>query len=165
MTTRFDEWSDAENQKQLHFGFESPAHAREWFGNEGLAQMRNEGFELTPVRAKRIWRSKSGRQVAFLPHESETLLQTKKYRSPYDEDMEKGGLPMPGASAHHHVVLPPGSTVGKGPSGAAGSVAAANKIKVQHSDGGQSWKQVESGMITSTDPSHHPTSSREPNGK
>ncbi len=68
------------------------------------------------------------------------------------ETLDKGGLPMPGAPAHHHVVLPAGSTLN-------------GKIKVQHSDGSQGWKQVQAGMITSQDPSHHPTSSRNPDSK
>jgi hypothetical protein len=81
------------------------------------------------------------------------------------EGMEKGGLPMPGASAHHRVILPPGSQISGARSGAVGTVAGANKIKVQHSDGQTSVKQVEAGMIRGQDPSGHPVSSRSPNSK
>lgn len=69
-----------------------------------------------------------------------------------EEMVAKAGLPMPGAPAHSHLNLPAGSTLN-------------GKIKVQHSDGTQSWKQVQAGMITSQDPSHHPTSSRNPDSK
>lgn len=69
-----------------------------------------------------------------------------------EQQLDKGGLPMPGAPAHSHLNLPSGSTLN-------------GKIKVTHQDGKQSWKQVEAGMITSQDPSHHPTSSRSPSSK
>jgi hypothetical protein len=68
------------------------------------------------------------------------------------EDLEKMKLPMPKASAHHHVVLPPGSQVD-------------DKIKVTHQDGKSSWKQVSAGQIRSQDPAGHATSSRSPNSK
>lgn len=78
---------------------------------------------------------------------------------PMDKDeaspVEKRMLPMAEAGTttkRHHVVLPSGSILG-------------NKIKVQHSDGTESWKQVSSGMIRSQDPSGHPVSSRAPNSK
>ena len=66
--------------------------------------------------------------------------------------LEKGKLPMPAAPAHHHVVLPSGSTVG-------------DKVKVTHQDGSTSWKQVGAGQILGQDPAHHPVSSREPNSR
>ena len=66
--------------------------------------------------------------------------------------MQKAGLPMPGAPAHSHLNLPSGSTMN-------------GKVKVTHSDGKTSWKQVESGQIRSMDPAGHPTSSRSPNSK
>lgn len=68
------------------------------------------------------------------------------------DELEKAKLPMPKAAAHHHVVLPVGSQND-------------GKIKVSHSDGTSSWKQMRSGMIRSQDPSGHPTSSRNPGGK
>jgi hypothetical protein len=71
---------------------------------------------------------------------------------PACSSLDKGGLPMPGASAHHHTILPVGSQVDQ-------------KVKVQHSDGKTSWRQMEAGQIRSQDPSGHPTSSRSPNAK
>lgn len=67
-------------------------------------------------------------------------------------ELEKAKLPMPGANAHHHVVLPSGSTVG-------------DKVKVTHQDGSVGWKQVGAGMILGQDPAHHPVSSREPDSR
>ena len=67
-------------------------------------------------------------------------------------EIEKGGLPMPGAAARHHVVLPSGSVVDQ-------------KVKVTHSDGSEGWRQVGSGMVLGQDPAHHPVSSRSPNSK
>lgn len=81
------------------------------------------------------------------------------------DPLDKAGLPMPGVAAHHHVVLPTGSTVGKARAGAVGSVAGANKIKVAHSDGSQGYVQVQAGIIRSQDPAGHPVSSRSPNSK
>lgn len=69
-----------------------------------------------------------------------------------DTDLSKGKLPMPRVSAHHHVTLPAGSQLN-------------GKVKVAHSDGTQSWVQVEDGQIQSQDPSGHPISSRNPNGR
>jgi hypothetical protein len=88
------------------------------------------------------------------------------------EPVEKGGLPMPGASAHHHVVLPVGSTIGTTPAGAAGTALASTKIKTQHSDGTSGWHQATAGQIMAQDRdgvgggvAGHAVSSREPNAK
>lgn len=88
-----------------------------------------------------------------------------KYSAIEDGDLSKSGLPMPKASAHHRLNLPPGSAIGQARSGAVGSVSAANKVKVQHSDGSTGVVQVEAGQIRSQDPSGHPVSSRNPGGK
>lgn len=69
-----------------------------------------------------------------------------------DELKEAEAGPIPGAPAHHHLNLPVGSQVG-------------NKVKVQHDDGSESWKQMSAGMILSQDPSGHPTSSRTPGSR
>jgi minimal CRISPR polymerase domain len=68
--------------------------------------------------------------------------------------LEKAALPMPEKSGAKlkRVVLPPGTQLD-------------DRVKVQHADGGASWRQVRSGMIMSQDPSQHPTSSRTPNSK
>lgn len=126
------------------FGFESPVHAREWFGNEGLARMKEQGFHLTPMKAKRIWRSKSGRQVFFEPHVEEPVKKDEL-------ELTKEGA-HPTVAEHHHLNLPVGSQVG-------------DKIKVQHNDGAASWKEMSSGQILSQDPSGHPTSSRTPGSR
>jgi hypothetical protein len=88
------------------------------------------------------------------------------------EELDKGGLPMPGASAHHHVVLPVGSTIGTTPAGAAGTALASTKIKTQHSDGTSGWHQATAGQIMAQDRdgvgggvAGHAVSSREPNAK
>jgi hypothetical protein len=86
--------------------------------------------------------------------------------------LEKARLPMPRSSAHHRVILPVGSEIGRGPAGAAGTVAAANKIKVQTGEGRVAVKQVEAGQIMSAKPGGqggaaavgHATSSRHPSG-
>lgn len=75
-----------------------------------------------------------------------------KYEAIEDGDLEKSGLPMPGASAHHHTILPVGSQLNQ-------------KIKVQHSDGKKGWVSVQAGQVRSQDPSGHPISSRNPAGK
>lgn len=86
-------------------------------------------------------------------------------KHPGPDVLDKAKLPMPKASAHHAVVLPPGSQMARTRPGAAGSVAGANSVKVQHSDGTTSVKQVTAGQIRSQDPSGHPVSSREPNSR
>lgn len=68
------------------------------------------------------------------------------------EMSKKLAMPMPKTTSRHHVVLPPGSVKD-------------NKVKVQHSDGGQGWVQVGAGQIRSQDPSGHPVSSLRPNSK
>jgi hypothetical protein len=50
------------------FGFEHPDHARAWFGDDNLETMRQHGWELMPVPARKVFRSASGKQIAFLPH-------------------------------------------------------------------------------------------------
>ncbi len=70
----------------------------------------------------------------------------------HEDALAKGKLPMPKPTTGHHVVLPSGTQLN-------------GKIKVTHSDGKQSWKQVQSGMIRGQDPSGHPVSSRNPGSK
>lgn len=57
------------HNKNLKFGFMSPEHAQTWFGNEALNLFRQKGFVLRQVPAQKVWRSNSGRQVMFEPHE------------------------------------------------------------------------------------------------
>lgn len=67
-----------------------------------------------------------------------------------DKELEKAKLPMPEVAAHHHVVLPVGSTVD-------------HKVKVIHGNGKEGWVSVGAGQIQSKD--GHPISSRNPGGK
>lgn len=293
------EWMDNPSKREHIFGFEKPEDAVDWFGGANLEDLAEHGFHLQEVPAVKIYRSKSGKQVIFKPHDDWREAMGKKERSmrkaegvslehysrvpglkyvdtshmgtgapsaeyrqglpdvprayyyragsapepivaqgsrarykaslgpehrlydlgedpenlgppsraafmegrgkgwspqdtllhevrnrgyygyynsrssqpntvalfydhpvePMDKDeaspVEKRMLPMAEAGTttkRHHVVLPPGSILG-------------NKIKVQHSDGTESWKQVSSGMIRSQDPSGHPVSSRVPNSR
>lgn len=81
--------------------------------------------------------------------------------------LQKGKLPMPqNKSSKHPLKLPTGSMkqgFGEHP-----------KVKVEHGEGGSSWKQVGSGMITTTADRHappvigtasHPVSSRNPKAR
>jgi len=77
--------------KEMRFGFEKPEHANNWFGNQLLDMMNARGFKLTPVKAQKVFRSKSGKQVMFIPHESETKLQMAKS----DWSMEKAISDLP----------------------------------------------------------------------
>lgn len=52
------------------YGFESPEHAAQWFGAHGLRSLARIGYNLTAVPAKKVWRSGSGSQALFEPHES-----------------------------------------------------------------------------------------------
>lgn len=89
------------------------------------------------------------------PKQSEEPTQKGEMKveaDPQKDPDTDGDLVKDQPAAHHHVVLPVGSQLN-------------GKIKVQHSDGKQGWKQMETGMILSQDPSGHPTSSRSPNSK
>jgi hypothetical protein len=50
-----------------YYGFETPEHAHSWFSPKMMTRLGSEGFKLTPVHAKRVWRSISGKQVLFEP--------------------------------------------------------------------------------------------------
>lgn len=73
----FKEWDGLprEQRKKLQFGFESPTHAREWFGNEALTGLQERGYSLQPIKAKQMWRSKTGRQLVYLPHEEAPVIK------------------------------------------------------------------------------------------
>ena len=71
---------------------------------------------------------------------------------PEDGKLDKAKLPMPHATAHHHIVLPVGSVKD-------------DRVKVQHSDGKEGWVEVSAGQIRSQDPAGHPVSSRNPSGR
>jgi hypothetical protein len=62
----FENWKDIQDQGGV-FGFERPEHAMAWFGYDALHTLKVNGFPLVKVPAERMWRAKSGRQVAFIP--------------------------------------------------------------------------------------------------
>jgi len=59
------------SSSSLIYGFEKPEHAHEWFGPEGIKQLTRQGYQLKPRLASLVLRSKSGRQLAFMPHHEE----------------------------------------------------------------------------------------------
>lgn len=83
-----DEWNFNPEKEKLRFGFESPEHAKHWF-KESLPVLLTHGFNIVPVRASKVYRGESGKQVAFLPHESEKTLQIAKSDWDMSEDINK----------------------------------------------------------------------------
>jgi GNAT superfamily N-acetyltransferase len=63
-----DEWHN--HPSDVNFGFVKPEDAVEWFSAGTLGKLRQKGFKLRAVPAKKVWVSNSGRQVFFEPHES-----------------------------------------------------------------------------------------------
>jgi hypothetical protein len=56
-----------EESKNKLFGFMAKEDAETWFGPRTLEALREQGFELKRMPARRVWRSESGRQVFFEP--------------------------------------------------------------------------------------------------
>jgi hypothetical protein len=50
------------------YGFERPEQAAEWFGQENLDHLAQQGHTLRQVPAAKVWRANSGKQVAFIRH-------------------------------------------------------------------------------------------------
>jgi hypothetical protein len=73
----------------LRFAFETPQHAVDWFGEKGIKQLTDKGYPITPVKAKKVFRGKSGKQVMFIPHESEKALLMAKSDWDMSEDKEE----------------------------------------------------------------------------
>jgi hypothetical protein len=73
---------------QAKFGFHSKEALENWFNNEGgffAARLGAEGFRPTQVPASKVWRSRSGKQVFYIPHG--TTLKTELPQSGImDED-------------------------------------------------------------------------------
>lgn len=115
---------------------------RPTFGNKALCSTCWES-------EKKIGQEKTAEKAELAPKETG---RPSEGELEHDDELTKGGLPMPKPTTRHHVTLPAGSQLN-------------GKVKVQHSDGTQSWKQVESGMIRGQDPSGHPVSSRNPGSK
>ena len=119
-----------------NYAFEKPEHAEQWFGREGMRKLRMLGYNVTPVQARKVHRSMTGRQVLF---------------EPFHEDTQKAELPMPGAPAHARPLnLPVGSTRD-------------GRIKVRHGDGRSGWVEVRAGIVMSQD--GHAVSSLNPGGR
>jgi hypothetical protein len=91
----------------------------------------------------------------FIPHKDGSKTCKGCFKD-YGELKKEDSSPIPGTPPNHKMNFPLGSTVG-------------DKVKVQHGDGGTSWKEVGSGMVQAQDagapvigPNSHPVSSREP---
>ena len=67
---------------KLCFGFLTPEHAREWFGEEQLVTMAQHGFKLRQVSAAKVWESTSRKQIAFIPAKVGRAKRVKGRRSP-----------------------------------------------------------------------------------
>ena len=50
------------------YGFATREQAVDWFGDDALRALAELGYELKQVPAIEVRHSKSGRQVAFIPH-------------------------------------------------------------------------------------------------
>lgn len=64
-----DEWAalPAKEQRKYLFGFAKKSDAAVWFGPQTLKHFARQGFQVTPVKARKVVLSKSGRQVIFIP--------------------------------------------------------------------------------------------------
>jgi hypothetical protein len=76
-------------KQKLRFAFEKPEHAYNWFGPKALDTLKEHGFAITPIKAKKVYRSDSGAQLMFEPHESETKLNMAKSDWPMSEAKEE----------------------------------------------------------------------------
>lgn len=75
------DFSPDEPYTKAKYGFESPEHAHHWFGGEaGLNALAEQGYRLTPVLARQVWRGNSGRQVIFHPHDPDLAALTDAER-------------------------------------------------------------------------------------
>jgi hypothetical protein len=75
--------------RHYRFGFENQQKAKEWFGND-LEKLKPLGFNLVPVKASKVYKGRSGKQIIFIPHESESLLNNiNKSDWPMSESKEE----------------------------------------------------------------------------
>lgn len=51
------------------FGFETREDAIRWFGPKKIKDLARLGYTIRPVLARRVWRSRSGKQIFFEPAE------------------------------------------------------------------------------------------------
>jgi len=134
--------------KALRFGFESPQHAKNWFPPHIMDQLGDYGFKLQPVKAKKVYRSKSGTQVMFEPHSSETKLAIAKSDWPMSQKeeldpaktvpgpkiLDKGVMPehVKSVKAHHKLVP--------------GEILDSRHVVVQNASGKNAVREVSAGM-------------------
>ena len=68
------EWERGVSRKMkrpLYFGFSDLKSAEDWFGKKELQELINIfGFNLRKIKAKKAWRSKSKKQIIFIPYTS-----------------------------------------------------------------------------------------------
>lgn len=134
--------------KEYRFGFEHPDHAKEWFGEEGLKALGEQGFALKAVPAREIRRSQSGRQVMWLPHESGLNKRGLMFSAKNPKQA--------GTTGTFAVDYPAGIHDGsKIDPSAQGSRRDAGSIKVLNPDTGESeWHEARAGMVM--DNTHQP---------
>lgn len=122
----FEEWSgkDYEERNKYRFGFDSPKSAQKWFGTT-FKHLPKYGYNLVPVKASKVYRSKSGRQIIFIPHESEKTLHMAKsdwdmsekeeldpsQKVPQESVLDKGTMPAHIESMRAKGRLVPGQTL------------------------------------------------------
>lgn len=65
------EWSDLPRaeQERFLFGFQRPSDAYEWFGPVHMQLMEQVGAKLVQRKARKVFLSKSEKQLIFLPYE------------------------------------------------------------------------------------------------
>jgi len=64
----FEEHPKEFSSGKLLYGFERPADAADWFGEEALDELQNRGWGIAAVPASKVYRSSTGSQVMFEPH-------------------------------------------------------------------------------------------------
>ena len=95
-------------RSSLLFGFEHPDHATAWFGEQGLAGLKRFGFSIVPVKAKKVYRSLSSKQVMFEPHESNQFTKSEILQKHDDSLVELDTKPPKGAKIFRNKHVIPG---------------------------------------------------------
>jgi GNAT superfamily N-acetyltransferase len=62
---------EGEPSSEIRFGFLNEVDAHKWFGARNKDKLYHAGQDLVQVPAKKVWRSRSGKQVAFIPHQED----------------------------------------------------------------------------------------------
>jgi hypothetical protein len=82
------------DQAPHRYGFDSVKGAEDWFGGEGLSNLARFGYSLVPVKASKVYRGKTGKQIVFVPHSSETALNMAKSDWPMSVEKDKIQKPL-----------------------------------------------------------------------